>query len=99
MKKIIANILGLPASKLVLYDIIMGRGSVVVTILITTWLCEKFLLEATGTAKTLTQKQEDQLLEIKVVSLEFKKISVFSIHHQQLEKGNARLCVCKHNYK
>ena len=98
LKKIIANILGLPASKLVLYDII-GRGNVVVTVLMATWLGEKLLLEATGTAKTLTQKQEDQLLEIKVVSLEFKEITVFSIHHQQVKKGNARLYVCKHNYE
>ena len=91
LKEVIANILGQPASKLVLYDI--GIGSIVVTFLMATSLGEKLFLEATGTAKTLTQKQEDQLQEIKVISLEFKETTVFSIHHQQVKKGNARLCV------
>ena len=90
LKEVIANILGLPASKLVLYDI--GIGSVLVTFLIAISLGEKLFLETTGNAKTLTQKQEDQLLEIKVVSLEFKEITVFCFN-QQLKKGNARLCV------
>ena len=40
LKEIIANILGLPASKLVLYDIV-GRESVVVTVVMATWLGEK----------------------------------------------------------
>ena len=51
-----------------------------------TWLDEKHLLEVTGSPKALTQNQEQQLLEIKVVSLEFKKVAVFSIHHQQAKK-------------
>ena len=90
LKEVIANILGQPPSKLVLYNI--GIGSIVVTFLIATSLGEKLFLETTGTAKTLTQKQEDQSLEINMVSMKFLEITVFSIH-QQLKKGNARLCV------
>ena len=85
LKEVIANVLGQPASKLVLYDI--GIGSIVVTFLIVTSLGEKLFLETTGAAKSLTQKQEDQLLDAKVVSLEFKGITVSSIH-QQPKKGN-----------
>ena len=51
-----------------------------------TWLDEKHLLEVTGSPKALTQNQEQQLLEINVVSLEFKKVTEFSIHHQQAKK-------------
>ena len=85
LKEVIANILGQPASKLVLYDI--GKGSVVVTYLITTSLGEELFA-----GKLLAQKQKDKLLEAKVISLEFKKKTVFSIH-QQLKKGNPILCV------
>ena len=90
LKEVIANILGLPASKLILYDI--GIGSILVTFLIATSLGEKLFLETTGTAKALSQPQEDRLLEIKVVSLEFKDITVFCFN-KQLKKGNSRLCV------
>ena len=90
LKEVIGNILGQPSSKLVLYNI--GIGSVVVTFLIATSLGKKLFLETNGTAKTLTQKQEDQLLEINMVSMEFMEITVFSIYWQ-FKKGNARLCV------
>lgn len=88
LKEVIANILGQPSSKLVLYDV--GIGSIVVTYLISSLLGEKLFLETTGTAKILTPEQEDQLLKANVVSLKFKEITVFCIN-QQLKKGNARL--------
>lgn len=88
LKEVIANILGQPSSKLVLYDV--GTGSVVVTFLIASSLGEKLFLETTGTAKSLTHEQKDQLLKANVVSLEFKEITVFCIH-KQLKKGNVRL--------
>ena len=88
LKEVIANILEQPASKLVLYDI--GIGSVIVTFLIAASLGDKLFAETTGTAKTLTHEQENQLVETNVVSLEFKDIVVFSVH-QQFKKGNARL--------
>ena len=90
LKEVIANILGQPASKVVLYNI--GTGSIVVTFLIATSLGEKLFFEPISTTKTLTHKQQDQLREINVVSMEFKEITVFSIH-QQLKKGNAKFCV------
>ena len=80
LKEVIANILGQPASKLVLYDI--GSGSVVLTFLIATLLGEELFMKTSNTL-TLTQKQKDKLLEVNVVSLEFKEVTLFSIHQER----------------
>ena len=80
MKEVIADILGEEASKLVLQNV--GSGSVVVTYLIATSVGEKLFLDSSGTAKPLTQEQKDKLLEVNVVSLKFKEITIF--------KGNAQ---------
>ena len=87
LKEVIANILGLPASKLILYDI--GTGSVIVTFLICTSLGDRLFLKTSDTSnlKALTTKQQSELLKANVISLEFKEITIFSIH-QKLEKGN-----------
>ena len=82
LKEVIADVLQLPASKLILHDI--GPGSVVVTFWVATSLGEKSLLESPGTAKPLTQEQKDKLLEANVASLKFKEITVFKIF-----KGNS----------
>ena len=67
LKRVIATILGLNASKLVLVSI--GGGSVVATV-----------LTAPSTAKqicSLTKKQEDALKEVQVISLKFRSRLIF----------------------
>ena len=83
LKEVIADILGEEASKLVLKNV--GNGSVVVTYLIASSVGEKVFLDSSGTAKPLTQKQKDKLLEANVVSLKFKEITIFSIYQQVLK--------------
>ena len=87
LKETIANILGEPASKLVIYDI--GNGSVVVTFLIPTSLGEALFLKQSD---TLTQKQKDNLMDANVISLEFKDVTVFSIQ-QPVKKRKSGTCV------
>ena len=91
LKVVIANILGCPASKLVLYDI--EDGSVVVTFLVVASVGAKLFL-----TRLLTSKQEDVLREEHVISLKYESTVVFStdkemetqqseVHHTQNLKG------------
>ena len=79
LKEIIANILGQPASKLVLYDI--GSGSVVITFWITTSLGKELFLKKPD---IFTQEQRDKLKDVRVISLKFKEVFVYKVH----QKGN-----------
>ena len=74
LKEIIANILGKPASKLVLCDI--GSGSVVVIFWIATSLGKELFLKKPD---VFTQEQRDRLKDAHVVSLEFKEVSVYKV--------------------
>ena len=68
LKFVVANILGCPASKLVLVNI--GGGSVVATFLITTSLIAKLIC-------SLTKEQEDALKAAQVISLKFQSRLIF----------------------
>ena len=80
LKEKIANILGQPASKLVLSDI--GSGSVVLTFWIATSLGKELFLKKPD---VFTQEQRDKLKDARVVSLEFKEVSVYKLHQKANE--------------
>ena len=86
LKEVIANILEIPASKLVLCHI--ESGSVIVTFLIATSLGEKLFLK---TSDPLAQEQKDQFMEAHVVSLEFKEVNLFSIHQRVKKRKLGRV--------
>ena len=77
LKEVIADILGQPASKLVLCNI--EKGSITVTFWMATSLGEELFFNK---SRPLTQTLEEELQEVGVISLEFKGIIVY----QQFKK-------------
>ena len=74
LKVVFANILGCPASKLVLQNI--ESGSVLVTFLITTTLGSKMFERS-----SLTDEQKEELRKEQVISIKYGSVYVYSIHN------------------
>ena len=84
LKRVIATILGLDASKLVLVNI--GGGSVVAT-----------FLTATSSAKqicSLTKQQEDALKTVQVISLKFRSRLIFGTQVKAEIQCKFNICDC-----
>ena len=89
LKVVFANILGCPASKLVLQNI--ENGSVLVTFLITATLGAE-LFERTS----LTDKQKEELRKEQVISIKYESVYVYNIHQDGYQvSGQCYTMHCK----